>query len=55
METKIRKESWMGQLITAYEKILSPNFESSVLDEANVVVCETLGKLEQLIKKHTKP
>lgn len=50
MKTKIRKESWMGQLIIAYGKVLSPNYESSTLDKANIIICEALAKIEKLVK-----
>lgn len=51
MHTKIREESWMGQLIKTYEKILSPKFETATLDKANKTICKALAELEQLIKK----
>jgi len=50
MHTKIRSESWMGQLIRAYEKILKPDYEASTLDKANEIICEALSKLGNLIK-----
>jgi hypothetical protein len=50
MKTIVRAESWMGQLVRAYEKILSPNYENSTLDKANDIVCKALQGIEELVK-----
>jgi len=39
----------MGQLITAYEKLLTPKHEVAVLDKANEIICGALQKIEWLI------
>jgi hypothetical protein len=47
----IKKESWMGMLITNYAKILnSPKYHTETLDKANDIITEALTKIEQVIK-----
>jgi hypothetical protein len=53
--TKINKESWTGQLVTAYEKILEPTYESETLDKANEAICKALQTIEKLVREKRIP